>query len=301
MPAVKFLLLLLLLLSGAGILSASTAKVPSFSFSTGETLHYTLSYRGLLTSMIWADLADVKMTFRDNEQTPDKHSAYQFELYLSTQQYAKAELFQPVRYHYKTTLDSNFQRTVLVEEIDNGDNQSHKFLWLDWATRESQLFKKRKKIVLSSGFLGLKRKFVWEKDDAYALPDFLNHYPLTDNKQSYLIHKKVGDKLNYQQILDPLSLIYSLRSIDFSVQKNFVKAVAVADDIRVYQVQQLNHELLMIHGKQRSAIKYRIHSDEKKDRYFYVWLSTDINKAPLRMSMDAPLGEIAIELVRITH
>ncbi|MCU7799603.1 MAG: DUF3108 domain-containing protein [gamma proteobacterium symbiont of Lucinoma myriamae] len=151
---------------------ANSSKLLQLPFSSGETLDYKLSYRGLFTSMIWADLADIKMSFSANQQTPDKQNAHQFELYLTTENYTKAEMFQPVRYTYKTTLDSTLQRTVLVEETDTGNSHSHDFLWLDWENKATQLFKKREKIQEKSGFLGVDVKEVWEKDGHYRIPDF---------------------------------------------------------------------------------------------------------------------------------
>ncbi len=281
--------------------------VSDFPFSSGETLYYKLSYRGLLTSMIWADLADVRMTYLSEKKTPDNQNAYQFELFLSTEEYSKAEMFQPVRYTYTTTLDVSLQRTVLIEEIDEGKNQSHDFLWLDWQNKETQLFKKREKEQEHYGFLGMDVREVWEKDGTQPVPEFLGQFPPLADQQSYLIHKESGDKIEYFQVLDPLSLIYTLRSREFDFEhasdsrtvRNF--SVAVSDDIRQYHVTQLTLEQLSINGKIYSGIKYQIQTDEKKDSYYYIWLSNDEKKIPLRMAMDAPLGKIEIDLVKVTQ
>lgn len=283
---------------------ADNAKQVSWPFVTGETLYYKLSYRGLLTSMIWADLADIKMSFSAEQQTPDKHKAYQFELYLTTENYSKAEMFHPVRYTYKTTLDSLKQRTVLVEETDTGNSHSHDFLWLDWKNKETQLFKKREKIQEKSGFLGMDVKQVWEKDGNYSIPDFLTHFPLLAEQQSYLIHKESGDKIQHAKILDPLSLIYLLRTSDLLNKDSASLSeipVAVSDDIRIYKIQQQSLESFSLNGKKVQGTKFKIQTNEKKDNYYYVWLSHDKKKIPLRMAMDAPLGKLEIDLVRISQ
>lgn len=274
-----------------------------FPFSSGETLHYKLSYRGLLTSMIWADLADVKMTYLSNKKTPERKNAYQFKLYLSTENYTKAEIFQAVRYTYTTTLDASLQRTVLVEELDTGENQSHDFLWLNWQNKTTQLFKKREKEQETYGFMGMDVRYVWEKDGVQIVPEFLGTYPLLEKHQSYLIHKEFGDIIEHSQILDPLSLIYILRAMDFGSETNVVKefSIAVSDDIRLYQVTQVALEEITLHGKIRKGIKYKIQTDEKKDNYYYVWMSNDEKKIPLRMAMDAPLGKLEIDLMKVTQ
>ncbi len=276
---------------------------PRFPFASGETLHYKLSYRGLLTSMIWATLADVKMTYLTDKKTPAQQSAYQFELSLSTENYTKAEIFQPVRYTYTTTLDRLKQRTVLVEEVDNGHNQSHDFLWLDWDHHMTQLFKKREKEQENFGFLGLDVREVWEKDGELAIPAFLGEYPMLDEQTSYLIHKESGDKIDRSQILDPLSLIYSLRSLNFWSELETDKeiAVAISDDIRLYHVKKLALEKLTVNGQSYKGMKYKIQTDERKNNFYYVWLSDDEKKIPLRMAMDAPLGKLEIDLMKITE
>ncbi len=277
--------------------SASAAKLP---FISGETLYYKLSYRGILTSMIWADLADVRMTFSTDKATPDRQKGYQFELYLSTENYAKSEIIHPVRYTYTSTLDTSLQRTLLVEEVDTGKNQSHAFLWLDWENKVTQLFKKREKEYLSSGFLGLHSEAVWEPDGTQPIPAFLDKFPVLENNVAYLIHKESGDNIEQSQVLEPLSLIYALRINDFQPDFNEVKeiAIAVSDDIRLYRVQKEGPEDIRLQGKIRRGIKFKIQTDAKKDNYYYVWLSDDQKKIPLRMAMDAPLGKLEIDLIR---
>lgn len=303
-PSVFLSALLFYLFSGMAMEAfANQTRPVQLPFSSGETLHYKLSYRGLLTSMIWADLADIEMIYLSDKKTPDKQNAHQFELFLTTENYSKAELFQPVRYTYTTTLDSSLQRTVLVEEIDNGKNQSHHFLWLDWQNKETQLFKKREKEQITNGFLGMDVSEVWEQDGEQSVPDFLGGYPLLADQQTYLIHKESGDKIEYAQILDPLSLLYTLRTLDFNPDLPAVKEIAVAasDDIRLYHVSKMAVEELSVSGEAYQGTKYKIQSDEKKDNRYYVWLSNDLKKIPLRLSMDAPLGELEIDLMKVTQ
>ncbi|MDX2504104.1 MAG: DUF3108 domain-containing protein [Gammaproteobacteria bacterium] len=295
-----FLLVLYLSSSIAALADTDAFEtMPKLPFLSGETLHYKLSYRGLLTSMIWADIADAKMTFIADMPTPGEQTGYQFVLQLSTENYLKAEVIQPVRYTYTTTLDASLQRTLLVEEIDTGGNQSHDFLWLDWRNKETQLFKKREKKQLNSGILGLGSKEYWENDGELPIPQFLNGFPELENHQTYLIHKESGDKIERSTILDPLSMIYILRTMDISARKEI--AIAISDDIRLYRIENAGIEALQVGGKEYQAIKYKIQTDEKKDNSYHIWLNHDTKKIPLRLAMNAPLGRLEIDLVKITH
>jgi Protein of unknown function (DUF3108) len=280
----------------AGEIAEKVSKPPFYS---GETLHYQLSYQGLLTSMIWADVADAKMTFVTNKKSPEQLSAYQFVLNLSTENYSKVEVIHPVRYTYIATVDETMHRTLLVEKIDTGASDRHEFIWLDWLNKQIQLFKKREKKQLNTGLLWLVDKEVWEKDGLIKVPKFLSSFPLLDENQSYLIHKKVGSKITTSQILEPLSMIYHLRTQDIDVKKEI--ALIIKDNIRLYHIQRIGMEDIQINEIIHQAIKYKIEKKEKNDKYFYMWLSNDKKKIPLQFAADAPLGQLEIKLVKITN
>lgn len=278
------------------LVSASTA----LPFPPGETLHYKLSYRGILTTMIWADIADATTTFVPNQSTLDKQHGHQFVLSLSTENYTKAELIQPVRYTYTTTLDNDLKKTLQVEETDQGKSQSHDVLYLDWVHKKTLLYKKREKETVSSGLFNLDRHDVWEADGAQEIPDFLKQYPLLDNNLSYFIFDEAGDNIRYSQILDPLSLIYHLRTLPKEIKQDEL-AIIIADDIYLYQIRQQGMEKIKVSGKEYQALKYRINTKDKPDDFFYVWISQDQHKLPVRMSMDAPLGKLEINLQQVTQ
>jgi len=261
-----------------------------------ETLYYKLSYRGLLTSMFWAELADIKMTSIVHNNPLEETKYHQYELYLSTEHYRKAEIFHSVRYTYRSTIDNSLQRTVLVEEMDKGDNNSYDTLWLDWNNKTIHLFEKSKNISTK------------------RLPEALKNSLLSDVQgvqiayNTKLAYKKQGDKIRYEQVLDPLSLLYFLRTINFRIDNTFSETIrekefpiVVSDDIRLYRVEKLLPEVILLNGKNVQTIKLKIITNEKRESRFYVWLSNDKHKTPIRMSMDAPLGNLEIKLVKIKH
>ncbi len=272
---------------------ADTEK--TLPFQAGEKLQYKLSYRGILTSMIWADIADATLEFVPNQSTLDNHRGHQFVLSLSTENYTKAEIIQPVRFTYTTTLDNSLQKTLQVEEVDKGKSQSHDFLFLDWANKKTLLYKKREKEQLNSGFLNLDSRYAWEADGEQDIPDFLRQYPPLENNLSYFIFDEQGDKITYSRILDPLSLIYHLRTLPEQKTQDET-AVVIADDIYLYQIQQQGIEAVKVSGKEYQAVKYKINRRQKPEKFFYVWISQDSQKLPVRISMDAPLGKLEIDL-----
>lgn len=275
-------------------LAEEEGKLPFYS---GETLQYQLSYRGLLTSMIWADIADAEIVFLANKKTPEQQYGYQFKLLLSTEKYTKSEIIHPVRYTYTATLDASMQRTLLIEKMDTGASKSHDFLWLDWFNKETQIYKKRVKKLIYSGLLWADEEEVWEEDGKEIIPDFLSKFPLLDKNQSYLVHKGSGGKINHSQILEPLSLIYSLRTDNFAEKQD--TSVIIKEDIRLYRVEHLGLEEIEVNKIKFQAIKYKIQRNNNKEKRFFIWISNDKNKLPLRIAMDAPLGKLEIQLTKL--
>ncbi len=269
-------------------------------FQAGEKLHYKLSYRGILTSMIWADIADATLEFVPDQSTLDGRRGHQFILSLSTENYTKAEIIHPVRYTYISTLDNSLKKTLQVEEEDDGRSQSHDFLFLDWADKKTLLYKKREKKELSSGFINQGSQYVWEADGEQDIPDYLKHYPALENNLSYFIFDEQGDKISYSSILEPLSLIYHLRSLPKHKIRDEV-AIIIADDIYPYQIEQQGSEVIKVAGKEYQTIKYKINSKEKPKNLFYVWISQDKQRLPVRMSVKAPLGKLEIDLQDVTQ
>ncbi len=286
-------LLLCLIFVTVSIAYADTEK--TLPFKAGEKLQYKLSYRGILTSMIWADIADATMEFVPLQSTLDNRKGHQFVLSLTTENYTKAEIIHPVRYTYTTTLDKRLQKTLQVEEIDNGKSQSHDFLFLDWVHKNTLLYKKREKEQLSSGFLNMDSRYAWEADGEQDIPNFLKQYPPLENNLSYFIFDERGDKITYSRVLDPLSLIYYLRTLP-EQQTQDKTAVVIADDIYLYQIEQQGVETVKVSGREYQAVKYKINRSEKPEKFFYVWISQDSQKLPVRMSMNAPLGKLEIDL-----
>lgn len=258
------------------VFSNPSLSSPAKEELSAETLYYKLSYRGLLTSMIWADLADIKMT--SLQHSDDEQKSQTFELFLTTKHYKKAELFHPVRYTYRSTIDRALQRTVLVEEQDTGNNQSYDVLWLDWQKKTTHLFAK-----------------CGTQSDCPTI-EHLPYSLLVKEKNKQLSYKESGDPISATQVLDPLSILYFLRTLDFTERTEI--SLVVADDIRLYQIEKQAVELLSLKDKKIPATKFKLHSREKKDNYYFIWLSNDQDKVPLRLSMDAPLGKLEINLMQ---
>ena len=70
----------------------------------------------------------------------------------------------------------------------------------------------------------------------------------------------------------------------------------MSDDIRKYKIEYMGKDVLELNGKNIHSDKYKIQTNEKKNKFYYVWLSDNKKRIPLRFSMDAPLGHLNINL-----
>ncbi|MBE9526346.1 MAG: DUF3108 domain-containing protein [Proteobacteria bacterium] len=265
----------------------ASSQLSNWPFTSGETLHYKLSYQGLLTSFVWADLADVKLSFVADTQLADTLSnknktGHKFIVNINTEHYLKAELIQPVRYSYTATTDTVLEKILLVEKIDLGKANRHEFLWLDWQAKETYLFEVNESVSPAQN---------------QKIPKYFNSIQLSDSQRTQLVYKESGDKISHENILDPLSLIYYLRTRDNIEESE--KFIAVSDDIRKYKIKFMGKETLKLNDQKYQSKKYKIQTHENKDKFYYVWLTDDKKKIPLRFAMDAPLGQLNINLVDI--
>ena len=266
----------------------SATSLPStWPFVSGETLHYKLSYQGLLTSFVWADLADVELIFRDhlklfNAPLDGNERGLQFIANVSTEHYLKAEVIKAVRYSYIATTNTDLNKTLLVENIDRGFDKRHKFLWLDWKNKTTQLFE----IVAKN-----------TADEAIEnISGFFAQFPIAQSQKHHIAYKESGDNISRTSVLDPLSLIYYLRTQD-EIPHNEI-FIAVSDDIRKYKIEYMGKDVLELNGKNIHSDKYKIQTNKKKNKFYYVWLSDNKKRIPLRFAMDAPLGHLNINLLK---
>ena len=245
---------------------------------------------------MWADLADIKLKFLAQSQLPYKPGnaskpVLQFILNVSSEYYLKAELIHPVRYTYTANVDGALEKTLLLEKIDTGKSKSHELLWLDWENKQTLLFE----VPENKSQTG--EPYDNDEKGQTSIAKIFHHFPLLESQLSDLVFDELGDSLTPANVLDPLSLIYFLRSISLTEAREI--PIVVTDDIRNYRIEPMDKEVLYLNGQTFQSQKYKIQTNEKKEKFYYVWFSDDGKKLPLRFVMDAPLGHLTIDLIKI--
>jgi hypothetical protein len=118
-------LFLSLMLWGAA--SAQASSLPTL----GESLEYTLKFRGFVTGFVELDIAKMTLEVERNMGQVADTPAYITRMHLTTEPYAKAEMLYPVRLKYRSWLDARkLHPLIAVKSLKTRENREELF-WFD--------------------------------------------------------------------------------------------------------------------------------------------------------------------------
>ena len=264
-----------------------------------EQLHYRLAYRGLLTSFIWKRLADVTFSTGPGAMEFQGTASCRHTFTLTTENYAFAELLQPVRYRWQGTVSRDMQTLYMIEEIDQGRGNEHNVYWFNWANGSVEHYRRRQKVREQPTFFDpTAAEEHWEEDGKKPLPPFLRHYPLLDGGLAPLIHKRSYKPPESRGVIDPLTMIYLLRRHDFNQGPKMMN-VAADEEVLPFRAVLKGRDTIRRNGEKVEALMVKIlpESDQYRDAgYIDLWLRDDATRIPLRFIIDAPLGHMRVEL-----
>ena len=293
--------LLLVLAAGQGVSAAQGDRAEIRASGEVERLFYKVAYRGLLTSYIWMELADVEGiayavpdTFKD---APICHA----KLTLDTEDYGFAEMVNPMRYSWSVRLSPDLARTYLMQELDLGANDFHNTTWVNYAKQRIETFRRReKKVKRSSGWDNQYDEY-WEPDHIKkTLPDFLEQHPLLDNGATFLMRNKFVTKVEANAILDPLGLIYNARSHDFSAKNPYTVYATTDHNYHPYRIELRGKTTIDYQDKDVPVYLVSIRRDDEKaakqEGEMRMYLADDPWRTPLLFEVDAPLGKMRVLL-----
>lgn len=301
----------LLLVFCAGSVFASDEKYPRLDLLTkqpGDTeyLTYKLSYSGFITGFAWKDLADVSFHIMPGKIEFQDVKACEGVMRLTTENHSFAELIHPLRYEWISLSDPELERTYLVEQVDRGRSDNHRFVWLDWDREKFRFYKKRelkpveKNLVWDFGG-DPEVVYEWDKDGREPVPGFLDRYPrVNDGKLSYLIHDKTEQGLEADSAIDPLSLVYRIRQHDFEARRYVDLVLTLEDEVDSYRVSYLGKETININQTSVNAFVVQVsrtdEAEAKKEGWVKIWFSDDEVRVPLNFQAEAPVGKMRVQI-----
>jgi hypothetical protein len=258
-----------LILVGASV--AANAPVP------GERLEYTLKFRGLVTGFVEVDIARMTLAVEQDMGRVDENPTFITNLQLTTEPYQKAELFYPVRLHYRSWLDAgDLHPLVAVKSLKTRDEKEELF-WFDYDTGQAHHYQSGEST----------------KREGDRPPKSLQGITALSDEQW-------GDLLQVHQVsfggieaLDYISFLHRLRTMPLASGTRIVISAFDGKKINAYHA-KVDQERLVRAGWNRPALRvslWEIDSKSgKKSGKVDLWLSDDDERLPLRFYAERTFG-----------
>jgi hypothetical protein len=258
-------LLLCLCLLGAGVSAAP-------GDTRGGTLHYRVSYQGILSAGSRVNIADV--TLRTREPAPDA-GYHEAALTVSSAPYAYVERFYPIRYRFRSWYWSDRSGVLASEYYEYGrpDDIDHKLIYLDDRSRP-----------FVTHTLG--------RADSPELSD------LAEGR--YHAASARGER----HAFDRLGLLQAVRGMPLGIGQVHEFRVSNGSEMLRYRVKVEKRVRVRAAGRAWDSLKLRFeglrtdrHGNERHaHRPVYIWVSDDARHIPLLAESRHALGRFRVSL-----
>jgi hypothetical protein len=209
----------------------------------GERLEYTFSYQGILSGFLQMNIAHAVFQVQAEAASLQDYDAYLTSLDLTTEPYGKAEMLYPIRFHYRSWLEPERQRPLLVNEYLKTDEVSEELLWFDRKNQLAYRYVKKDQPI---------------KAETRQPPGFvLDKIELREDDPRSLAqkHRQVFPE---KGVWDYLSLLYRLRFLELEAGRVFELPLYNGKRIKHYRV-EVTWEQLQRAGWNRPAYKLSLH------------------------------------------
>ena len=271
------ILLILLWLPLSAAMASGVAPQP------GETLQYTLSFRGLLSGFVQLDIARLTLSVEPRMASLAETPAYVTRLELTTKPYRKAEILYPVRLDYRSWLDAATLRPLLATRTLRTDKSKRELFWYDRKSGNGHVYR------VSDG------KEPTDGTDTDATPppaDLLRVAAQPDESWTGLLQTRQV-ALEERDVVDYMGLLHQLRQADLRPGETLHFTVFTGKRIEHYRVMVEQGHLSQA-GWARPNLCLRLFEyDAKKDRLkdeVKLWLSDDDQRLLLRFYAERAIG-----------
>ena len=113
------------------LLLGTAAKAGASLPILGESLEYTLKFRGLITGYVELNIAKVTLQVEQKMGQVADTPAYITNMHLTTAPFSKAELLYPVRLKYRSWLDASELHPLIAVKSLKAREEREEFFWFD--------------------------------------------------------------------------------------------------------------------------------------------------------------------------
>jgi hypothetical protein len=246
----------------------------------GESLDYTLRFRGLITGFVELDIAKLTLSVGPALHEVSDRSAYPTRMQLTTAPYKKAELIYPVRLDYRSWLDQQTLQPLVASKFLVTGSEKRELFWFKPATSESYHYQIPKADEASA--------------DNAPPPQLLKIADI-DGKDWGALRENQRVAVDEGEILDYMGMLHQLRRLPVEAGKWFDFTVFTGKKLEYYRA-RLERDHLVRRGWDRDALHLKLYEydpqkQELKDEV-QLWLSDDDQRLLLRFYAESTAGAL---------
>ena len=268
------------LLSLLCLLSLGTANQLVAAPDLGESLDYTLRFRGLVTGFVELDIAKLTLSVGPRLEEVGNRSVYFTRMHLTTEPYKKAELIYPVRLDYRSWLDRQTLQPLIASKRLRTGEEKRELFWFNGLEGEGVHYQTPKTEASPAGPAppqGLLRLAAIDDTDWGVL------------REDHRVRSDSGDLIDY------MGMLHRLRRLPLETGRWFEFTVYSGKELEYYRAQVASGHLRH-RGWDRQALHVKLYEydpeeDELKDEV-QLWLSDDDQRLLLRFYAESTAGAL---------
>ena len=266
------------LLLSLSVWSLAAANRLAAAPDLGESLDYTLRFRGLVTGFVELDIAKLTLSVGPHMETVGERPAYFTRMRLTTEPYTKAELIYSVRLDYRSWLDRQTLRPLLASKRLITGEEKRELFWFDRVDGEGLHYQTPK---------------AGESPAGSAPPQGLVKLAAIDDTDWGVLRENHRVTADAGDLLDYMGMLHRLRRLPLEAGRWFEFTVYSGKKLEYYRA-QVAPEHLRRRGWDRKALHVRLYEydpeeDKLKDEV-QLWLSDDEQRLLLRFYAESTAG-----------
>ncbi len=247
----------------------------------GESLDYTLRFRGIVTGFVELDIASLNLSVAPAMQEIGGQQVYPTRMRLTTESYKKAELIYPVRLDYRSWLEAQTLQPLLAVKWLLTDEQKREVFRYDRAARQGYHYQRPKKTGSSPA--------------TPAPPQALLKQVVSDEEGWSELQEDKRFPLAQDPVIDYMGMLHQLRWLPAETDQWFDFTVFTGKKEVAYRA-RVERERLVRRGWDRDTLHLRLYEYDRENNKLEdeveLWISDDDQRLLLRFYSESTAGAL---------
>ena len=252
----------------------------------GESLDYTLRFRGIVTGFVELDIAKLSLSVGSAMEQIDGKPVYPTHMQLTTEPYKKAELIYPVRLDYRSWLDQGTLEPLLAAKSLRTDKQKRELFWYDRAANQGYHYQFPNK---------QKKKQKQDSNAGGPPPQALLSQAVLSNEDWSALQESNRFDIGQPSVIDYMGMLHQLRWLPAESGQWFEFPIFTGKRQITYRA-KVERERLVRRGWDRDSLHLRLYEyNPKKNKLedeVELWISDDEQRLLLRFYAESKAGAL---------